>query len=217
MAIAGIGFSSRDYYPSGVASNASGDARLWLFPGSNHSLQVSPSVGNYLPTTTGLNVVDDMSVVVSLQTPKADQTITFGPITDRTYGDAPFDVSATASSGLEVSFTASGDCTVSGTTVTITGAGSCTITAHQPGDANWNPAPDVSQTFSIGMADQTITFGPITDRTYGDAPFDVSATASSGLEVSFTARAANGPPRVISEPVGLARLLGAGPSASAGA
>jgi beta-lactam-binding protein with PASTA domain len=30
-----------------------------------------------------------------------------------------------------------------------TGAGSCTVTASQPGDANYNAAPDVSRTFSI--------------------------------------------------------------------
>ena len=36
--------------------------------------------------------------------------------------------------------------------VHLTGAGSCTMTASQPGDANYNPAPDVSQTFSIAPA-----------------------------------------------------------------
>ena len=78
---------------------------------------------------------------------KSDQTITFGPLANKTYGDADFTVSATASSGLAVTFTASGDCTISGNTVHITAAGSCTITAHQAGDANYNPAPDVSRTF----------------------------------------------------------------------
>ena len=40
-------------------------------------------------------------------------------------------VSATASSGLPVTFAASGNCTVPSSTVTITAAGSCTITASQ--------------------------------------------------------------------------------------
>ena len=31
----------------------------------------------------------------------------------------------------------------------LTGAGSCTVTASQPGDTNYNPAPDVSRAFSI--------------------------------------------------------------------
>ncbi len=81
-----------------------------------------------------------------------NQTITFGPLANKTYGDQDFSVSATASSGLAVSFTASGSCTVSGATVHLTGAGSCTVTASQPGDANYNAAPDVSRTFSIAPA-----------------------------------------------------------------
>src|ERR687885_567282 len=76
-----------------------------------------------------------------------------------TFGDADFGVSATASSGLSVSFGATGNCTVTGSTVHITGAGSCTITASQPGDANYNAAPDVMQSFNIAKANQTITFG----------------------------------------------------------
>ena len=82
---------------------------------------------------------------------KANQTITFGALADKTYGDADFTVSATASSGLPVSFTASGAGTVSGNTVHITGVGSCTITAQQTGDGNYNAAPDVSQTFTVNI------------------------------------------------------------------
>ena len=33
---------------------------------------------------------------------------------------------------------------------------------------------------------QTITFGPLADKVFGDAPFALSATASSGLPVSFS-------------------------------
>jgi hypothetical protein len=83
---------------------------------------------------------------------KQNQTITFGPLPDRNYGDPPFTVSASASSGLTVTFTASGSCKASGpngSTITLTGPGSCTVTAHQAGNGSYNPAPDVSQTFTI--------------------------------------------------------------------
>ena len=79
----------------------------------------------------------------------ADQTITFGPLGNKKYGDRDFTVSARASSGLPVSFAARGRCTLSGAIVHLTGVGSCTITASQPGDATYNAAPDVSRTFSI--------------------------------------------------------------------
>jgi hypothetical protein len=117
----------------------------------------------------------------------ADQTITFGAPAGRTYGDADFTVTATASSGLAVTFGATGNCTIATATVTITGAGSCTITASQAGDTNYNAAPDVPQTFSIAKADQTITFDPLADKLSSDPPFTVTATASSGLAISFAA------------------------------
>ena len=100
---------------------------------------------------------------------------------------ADFGVSATASSGLPVSFAAAGNCTVSGSTIHLTGAGSCTVTASQSGDATYAPATPMSRSFAIGKAGQTITFGPLADKTFGDPDFTVSATASSGLAVSFAA------------------------------
>ena len=79
----------------------------------------------------------------------------------------------------------SDECTVSGNTVHITGAGSCTITAHQAGDATYNAAPDVSRTITIAKASQTITFPTLTNMRYGAGNVTLSATASSGLAVSY--------------------------------
>jgi hypothetical protein len=118
---------------------------------------------------------------------KGDQTINFPAIADHTFGDPDFTVNATATSGLAVSFGAAGNCTVTGNTVHITGAGSCTITASQPGDDNFNPAPDVPRSFTINKANQTIAFGPLPDRVFGDPDFTVSASSSIGQPVSFTA------------------------------
>jgi CSLREA domain-containing protein len=118
---------------------------------------------------------------------KQDQTISFGPLPDHTFGDPPFAVNATASSGLPVVFSASGVCSVAGAQVTLTGVGSCTITASQPGDPAHNGAPPVGQTFTVTRGGQTITFGPLPDRAVGASPFAITATASSGLAASFSA------------------------------
>jgi hypothetical protein len=91
----------------------------------------------------------------SLTNTKSNQTITFNPLGNKTFGDADFNVSATASSSLAVSFTASGNCTISTNTVHLTGAGSCTITAKQGGDSNYTPAADAPRTFSIAQAATT--------------------------------------------------------------
>src|SRR5205085_1737011 len=127
-------------------------------------------------------------VIESVTAQKASQTITFGSLANKTFGDADFNVSATASSGLTVSFAATGNCTVTGNKVHITGAGSCTITASQPGNSNYNAATNVQQSFQIAKANQTITFGSLANKTYGNAPFTVSATATSGLPVSFNSQ-----------------------------
>ena len=100
------------------------------------------------------NAASQVGETVNAQ--KASQTITFSPLPDRTYGDPDFTVSATASSGLSVSFAASGQCTVTGTTVHLTGPGSCTITASQGGDSNYAAATDVSRTFQINAPAQTV-------------------------------------------------------------
>jgi Regulator of chromosome condensation (RCC1) repeat/PASTA domain len=118
-----------------------------------------------------------------------DQTITFGPIANRTWGDPGFIPSATASSGLPVSFSVSGACILIGTVVYATSPGSCTVTASQPGGLNFNRAPPVSQTFTIAKARQSITvFAPLATKRFGDPDFVVSAFSSSGLPVSFAAR-----------------------------
>jgi hypothetical protein len=82
-------------------------------------------------------------------TAKQDQTISFAPLPDKVLGEPPFAVSATASSGLPVSFAASGPCSVFGNTVSLSGTGVCTITAMQDGNDSFNPAPSVSQSFNV--------------------------------------------------------------------
>ena len=89
----------------------------------------------------------------------ADQTITFGALGGKTYGDSAFDVSATATSGLTVSFGSQTEsiCTVIGTTVTIISAGDCTVRASQSGNGSYNPATPVDRTFTVSKATPTAT------------------------------------------------------------
>ena len=116
---------------------------------------------------------------------KDSQTITFPALDDTTINGGAVTVSATASSGLTVLFSVSGDCTISGHDVQPTGVGSCTVTASQAGDSDYLAAPNVSRTFQIGKGDQTITFESIDNHTLGSGSVPLGATASSGLPVSF--------------------------------
>jgi hypothetical protein len=83
---------------------------------------------------------------------KADQAITFGALSNKTYGDPDFTVSATGgASGNAVTFAAKAGskCTVSGSTVSMTGAGTCTIIASQAGNENYTAATSVERSFTI--------------------------------------------------------------------
>lgn len=118
--------------------------------------------------------------------PKRDQTITFGAAPSVVVGGTGT-VSATASSGLAVTFTSTTPavCTIVGNTVTGVSAGTCTIAADQAGNATYNPAPQATQSFAVGKGNQTITFGVAPSLSVGSTAL-VSATASSGLPVSFS-------------------------------
>ena len=86
---------------------------------------------------------------------KSNQSIAFGALADKTQGDPPFALNATASSGLPVSYVVvSGPATVAGNLVTLTGFGTVTIRASQAGDANYYPAADVLQSFTVIRANQ---------------------------------------------------------------
>jgi gliding motility-associated-like protein len=139
---------------------------------------------------------------------KLNQTITFGVLPAKTYGDADFAITASASSGLSVSFSSDNPAvaTVTGNLVHIAGAGSAIITASQAGNTDYNAAPDVQQPLTIAKADQTITFSVLPDKTYGDIDFNISANASSMLLVSFS----SDNPAVATVSAGLVHITGAG-------
>jgi MBG domain-containing protein/thrombospondin type 3 repeat protein len=127
--------------------------------------------------------------------PVKAQTITFAALTDKTFGDPAFSVAATASSGLEVSFTATGDCAITGATVTLTGAGSCSVTAHQGGNASYHPAADISRSFAIAKGQATLALENL-GRTYNGSPVAATVTTSpAGLgTVAITYNGSSTPP-----------------------
>jgi len=116
------------------------------------------------------------------------QTITFDPLADRTFGDEPFAISASASSGLPVTFVVSGACTLNGSIVSITSAGTCTIIAQQAGNEVWTFAADVVRSFTIAKAAATITVGTeyVYDGTVKQATVTTTPTGLSGLTVLYS-------------------------------
>jgi uncharacterized protein YhjY with autotransporter beta-barrel domain len=129
-------------------------------------------------------------------TPQSAQTITFANPGAQNFGTTPT-LTATASSGLPVSFTSSttGVCTItSGGTLTFVTAGTCSINANQAGNGTYLPAPQVSQTFTVnGIVPGAPIIG---SATAGDqqATVNFTAPASSGGSsiTSYTATSSPG-------------------------
>ena len=94
-----------------------------------------------------------------------------------------------ASSGLPVTVTvdaAASGCELSGDVVQFTGPGTCVLDANQPGDALYQPAPQVQQSFAVSLDAQSVTFtssppyDPVVGMVY------VAQQHSSGLPVTFS-------------------------------
>jgi hypothetical protein len=255
-------------HTAAVSGSVAGSASSVLLSGSPTQTNAGTYAvtANFTPTDgtsyKSLTAASAGSFVIT----QASQSITFSPLPDKTLIDPDFLVSATASSGLTVSFSSltTGVCTVSVATVHLVNAGTCTIRASQSGSANYLPAANVDQSFTVGkinptlsvtnspvvysgapqaatvvgsvagtvsnvkysdsavtptnagtyaitadflpndttnynsltgasagsfvitQASQTIDFSALFDKTLGDPDFNVFATASSGLTVSFS-------------------------------
>ncbi len=102
------------------------------------------NVGSYAVVATVVDAVETGSASGTLVIKKADQAITLGTLSAKTFGDEPFTVSATANSGLPITkweSTDPGVATISPSgLVTLVGAGQTSIIASNTGDTNYNAA-----------------------------------------------------------------------------
>ncbi|MEP7062390.1 MAG: FG-GAP-like repeat-containing protein [Betaproteobacteria bacterium] len=127
-----------------------------------------------------------VSVDRSIAIAKAAQTIAFGALPSHPLNDPAFAIGAAASSHLPVQLTSttSSICTVSGSMVSLVGAGQCRVDANQPGNADFNAAPAVAQTFTVVPATQSINFDAIAEQSLAASPVTAHAIATSGLPVT---------------------------------
>ncbi|MDH7795483.1 MULTISPECIES: Ig-like domain repeat protein [unclassified Beijerinckia] len=166
--------------PLGTVALAGGSAAL-----TTNTLSVGGHSISAAYSGNAQNLVS--SATISHTVSQASQTITFTTPANTPFTSAPPGLGATASSGLGVTYTASGACTVSGSTIAFSSAGSCSITASQAGNANFAAATPVTRTFTITPGLNTITFPALTNTPYTSAPPTLAATASSTLAVTYTA------------------------------
>ncbi|MBO9563434.1 MAG: T9SS type A sorting domain-containing protein [Niastella sp.] len=150
----GINAGNRNYYEEGETPDLS-----WL---------LTDIAGK--PRITGSTI--DLGVYESSS---KDQNITASDI-NLTYGDADYELTATASSGLPVSYTLASDSTAEiyqdpgdgKWKIKIKEAGAVTITVSQPGDLVYDPAPDVEILLIVNRKELVATAENKT-KAYGEA------------------------------------------------
>ena len=113
------------------------------------------------------------------------QTISFTLPSPVIFGVSPITLSATASSGLAVAFSATGPATLSGDKLTITGAGTVVVMANQAGNADYSAAPAVEQILIVNQATPTITWNNPAAITYGTALSGTQLNARASVAGSF--------------------------------
>lgn len=149
--------------------------------------------GSVVLTDNTLNAIAAVQTI-ALQgtgTQRQEQTITFSNPGTLTYGVGSITLTASASSGLPVSYAVlSGPATVSGNTLTITGAGSITVQATQSGNSSYAAATPVSVTFIVNKATPAISFTGAPASAAYNSIFAVSATTNASSAALITASGA---------------------------
>ncbi len=202
--VAGYGYNGSNvdfalvrYHPDGsLDASFSGDGMVLTAVGSGndygYALALQPD-GNILVAGSSWNGSNyDFALVRYLGdvANKAEQTISFAALPNKSYGDAPFTVSATATSGLAVSFSSltTGICTSGGTngaTITLVGTGTCTLAANQGGDGSCNPAPQVTQSFNVAPGSVTLSLSGLS-QTYDGTQKSATCTATPSVSTSLS-------------------------------
>ncbi len=116
-------------------------------------------------------------------------TIIFPQPPDTAFTSAPPTLTATATSGIAVSYASNttGICTVTSSgAITFVSIGSCSITASQSATTNYAAATSITKRFNITAGANTITFPQPPDTVITSAPPTLSATARSGVAPTYT-------------------------------
>ena len=132
----------------------------------------------------------EASVTGTVEAAKADQAIAgFLPTNGSVFVMTDeIGLSATASSGLEVFFVVGGGPgnIADGTNLSFTAPGEVRVVASQAGNANWNAAPEVTNSYTIAKAEAEVTLHDLA-QTYDGTPRVVTAsTTPIGLTVNIT-------------------------------
>ena len=180
-------------YTYSISGFVNGDSQAGAVSGSP-VLTTTPAAptaaGNY-PITATLGTLASSNYSFTFPTPLGTLTIGQGApaivftVANKTYGAAPFTVSATSNSTGAISYSVvSGPATITGSMVTLTGAGTVVLQASEVADSNYAAATKTA-TFTVGQGTPVISF-TVANQTYGAAPFPVAATSNSTGAITYS-------------------------------
>jgi hypothetical protein len=154
----------------------------------------STAVTNCSGATAANYAMTYIAGTVTVSGTKQSQTITFAePPTPVFYGSRGIPLSASSTSGLQVTFTGTaGICVISGSSVSTVGVGTCNVTASQSGDSKYAAAQPVTRSFSVSPAQLIITAASLTVG-YGDAVPAITASYSGFVNGDNSASLTAGP------------------------
>ena len=181
--------------PSGVTvtfgTNPTQSTSVASFSASN-----SATPGTYSITITGTSgtaAQQTTTVSVTVVSGQQSQTINFTTNAPASAAySSSFGVAAAATSGLTVSFTAAGNCSVvdhgNGTaTYTMTsGTGSCSVIANQAGNSSYSAAPQVTQSVGATLAANTVTLSNVPVSAEYGSTFTISASGLGTGAITYT-------------------------------
>lgn len=135
--------------------------------------------GNSKAGSNHLLGIDDVSLQFT-----ANQSIDFPALPTKTYGDASFNLSATASSNFPISFSTEPNDVISilGNSVTIKGPGTASINANQTGNTNYDAALVQSQVFYVNPSKPTVNAA----TSISQSGFTANWSANNGLRDAST-------------------------------
>jgi hypothetical protein len=136
------------------------------------------------------------------------QDITFPKPSKKIFGDEPFELTATTTSGLPVSFLSSDEqvAKIENGKIVIVSAGQVSITARQSGDESYLPADDITWQLTIDKGAQEIDAVSNIEKSFGDSDFTIDATINTNRPITFL----SSDPAVVAVDNGLVKILAAG-------
>ena len=178
--------------PSDVSNVVVGGSPIANFSNASVGTAIPVTVTGYTLSGTAAAYYTIMPTTLSadiLPTPLQNQSIVFNALSTAVYGDAPIVLTATASSGLPISFSSSNTniVSVTGNTITILAPGTVSITASQAGNTNYNPALNVIQPFVVNPKMLSITGATVANKLYdGNTNATITGSILNGIVGSDT-------------------------------